>query len=199
MLETAREVLTLLKAKGVLTLTPTRDQVPSLVGLVAGDVRGSWWGHPRGSLVFNIATALEERPDVLVAKLVAGKVTFVHAALFAPLFRVVTDAAFVARALAGIPVPTARLHARVDREGTLREDEFLGDAGPDAKRAHKKQRDALEKRALLLSQSEHTHAGHHATVLRSWNAWATPQVKEAAALLDYDGAHATLKDHGLDF
>jgi hypothetical protein len=62
--------------------------VPSLAEAVAGGpIRGSWWGHPRGKEIFRAADAASESPDVLVCKLVEGKVTFVHRRLWAPLVR----------------------------------------------------------------------------------------------------------------
>ncbi len=43
---------------------------PSVVSLtVDGDVRGSWWSHPRGKEVFNLLNRLEARDDVLFVKL----------------------------------------------------------------------------------------------------------------------------------
>ena len=72
---------------GAMSLVPAAG-LPSLVGGVAGGpVRGSWWSHARGRLIFEIATGLEEDADVLVAKLVEGKVAFVHRRLWPALVR----------------------------------------------------------------------------------------------------------------
>jgi hypothetical protein len=45
-------------------------------------VARSWWGHPKSHAMFHAATELGEHEDVLVEKLVAGKVTFVHRSLW---------------------------------------------------------------------------------------------------------------------
>ena len=60
----------LLRERGVVTLTAAPG-VPSLVEAIAGaPVRGSWWGHPKGKLIFNVSSALAEHEDVLALKLV---------------------------------------------------------------------------------------------------------------------------------
>src|SRR5262249_61631304 len=65
----------------------------SFVGAVTGEpVRGSWWGHRLGRLIFNLGGELEGSGEVLAAKLVAGKITFVHRSLWPALLRVVEDA-----------------------------------------------------------------------------------------------------------
>jgi len=51
----------------------------------------------------------------------------------------------------------------------------------------------LEKRALLLSSSEHTPAGRHAVVLRSWDDWATDDLRQEAKALEFDAALAQVR------
>lgn len=87
------EALALLRRHRVMTLAPTAG-VPSLVEAVAGGpVRGSWWGHPSGKDIYACAVAFEASDEVLCAKLVEGKVSFVHRALWAPLLRVLVEPA----------------------------------------------------------------------------------------------------------
>jgi hypothetical protein len=84
---TPRQALAFVERHGVV-LQAARGPVPSLAEAVAGGpIRGSWWGHPRGKEIFRAAVAISESPDVLVCKLVDGKVTFVHRRLWAPLVR----------------------------------------------------------------------------------------------------------------
>ncbi len=45
LLRTPQDALELLRRDRVLTLTPA-GRLRSLVGEIAGEVRGSWWGHP---------------------------------------------------------------------------------------------------------------------------------------------------------
>ena len=66
-----------------IVLASARGPVPSVAEAVAGEpVRGSWWGHPRGHDIFRALSAIDDSPDVLCFKLVAGKVTFVHRRLW---------------------------------------------------------------------------------------------------------------------
>jgi len=51
--------------------------------VIAGEsIRGSWWGHPKGGEIYSILGFLEESPDVLVCRVVNGKITFVHRRLW---------------------------------------------------------------------------------------------------------------------
>ena len=150
LLRTAQDALDLLRRERVLTLTPAGGP-RSLVGEIAGEVRGSWWGHPQGSLIYSIATALEESPEVLGAKLVRGKVTFVHSALWPKLLRVVLDPEWRRGAERALPTAARQLLAEVEREGTLR----LQGRAPA--------RLELEKRGLVLATSEHTASGRLVT------------------------------------
>ena len=61
-------------------------QLPSVVALVAGEpIRGSWWGHPRGHDIFHACQHLREHDEIVTAKLVSKKVTYVHRNLWAML------------------------------------------------------------------------------------------------------------------
>src|SRR5262249_56520952 len=56
---------------------------PSLTAMVAGEpIRGSWWGHPAGRRIFQIASALEDRGEALFVPLLSAKVTLVHRRLW---------------------------------------------------------------------------------------------------------------------
>jgi hypothetical protein len=82
-----REALAFVEKHGVV-LQAARGPVPSLAEAVAGGpIRGSWWGHPRGREIFLAAEAVVESGDVLVCKLVEGKVTYVHRRLWPALVR----------------------------------------------------------------------------------------------------------------
>lgn len=171
----------LLVRSKVMTLTAT-GAVPALVTAVAGEIAGSWWGHPEGKLVHHIAEALADRDDVLVVKLVAGKVTFVHRALWAELLRAVTDAPWRQSAKAALSLDAQRLLTRVEDDGELRLDtELAADATPAHRKRLAQSKDKLERSLLVYSQQEHTERGHHATVLRSWSVWAKAARVQPAA------------------
>jgi hypothetical protein len=85
-----KEALAFVERHGIV-LQAARGPVPSLAEAVAGGpIRGSWWGHPRGHEIFRAAEAITESPDVLVCKLVDGKVTYVHRRLWPPLVKLST-------------------------------------------------------------------------------------------------------------
>jgi hypothetical protein len=178
------EALELLRRERVLALTHV-DGVPSLVDEVIGKVRGSWWGHPKGNLVYSIASQLEDCGEALGAKVASGKVAFVHRSLWPALFRVATDPERRRQAERRL-VPAARdLLARVERDRAVR----LEGRAPE--------RRELEKRLLVLSSSEHTASGRHAVVLRSWDDWAEADVRQRAAALPLDDARAELRRAGI--
>lgn len=165
-------------------------QRPSLTTIVAGEpVRGSWWGHRHGGEIFATATALEDHPDVLVAKLLDRKVTFVHRRLWPALIGVGT-----ARALWQVDRLDATARALLDRveaEGRVRL-AARRDAGARL----------LEERLLVLGEQVHTESGRHETELVAWRevarrarlrgrppaAAAAQATLEAAALLAAPGA-----------
>jgi hypothetical protein len=79
-----KDGLAFVERHGVVLLA-ARGPVPSLAQVIAGGpIRGSWWGHPKGPIIFRVAEALSQSDQVLVCKLVEGKITFVHRRLWAP-------------------------------------------------------------------------------------------------------------------
>ena len=84
-----RKVFRELQRYGLLLESDPR--LPSLTQLVAGEpMKGSWWGHPKGRLIFRITREIAAHPDVAVTKLISGKVTFVHRKLWPTLLAVAT-------------------------------------------------------------------------------------------------------------
>ncbi len=140
-----------LERHGLLLLQDPR--LPSLATLVAGaPIQGSWWGPPAGRDLVRIAGALDDDADVTTAKLLGGKVTFVHRRLFAALAAVGAERA--TWQLARLPRPAASLLRRVDDEQALEA------SGPPAKE--------LERRLLVATRPVHTDSGAHATELTTW-------------------------------
>ena len=84
---TARQALAFIRRHGIV-LMAARGPVPSLAEAIAGGpFRGSWWGHPLGGRMFRLFEAVAESPDVVVCRLVNGKITFVHRRLWPALAR----------------------------------------------------------------------------------------------------------------
>jgi hypothetical protein len=186
MLATPEEALEILRRDRVLAMTKVPG-LRSLVEEVAGVFKGSWWAHPKGKQIFRIASALEDSPEVLGAKLARGKVVFVHSALWPALVRVVLDPGWQKQARQGLAAPARQLLQHVEEAGTLR----LEGRAPA--------RHELEKRALVLASSEHTESGKHALTLRSWKDWATPELRQMAAALQLDAALEELRSARLSF
>jgi hypothetical protein len=84
---TRRQALAFVRRHGVV-LESARGTAPSLADAVAGEpIRGSWWSHPKSHEIFALTRSVRESKDVLVCRLVAGKVTFVHRRLWPALVR----------------------------------------------------------------------------------------------------------------
>ena len=77
-----KEALAFVERHGIV-LQAARGPLPNLAEAIAGGtIRGSWWGHPKGKEIFRAVRAICESPDVLVCKLVEGKITYVHRRLW---------------------------------------------------------------------------------------------------------------------
>lgn len=84
---TPKQAIAFVKANGVV-LESGRGPVPNLAEAIAGaPIRGSWWAHPKGRTIFRCSRAIRESSDVLVCRLVGGKVTYVHRRLWPALVR----------------------------------------------------------------------------------------------------------------
>ncbi len=137
--------------------------LPSVAGIVAGGpIRGSWWGHPRGRDIFATSCRLAEHPDLVVVKLVSGKLTWVHRKLWSALLGVATsDEPWQRR---GLAAPARIVLSRIKREGEVRTDRL------DRPRAAASK--ILEERLLVRGEEVHTESGAHARVLQTWERWA---------------------------
>jgi hypothetical protein len=149
------EIIAELEQHGLLLKTDSK--LPNVCALVAGEaIRGSWWAHPRSHEIFHALADLAKNENVLVAKLVSGKDTFIHRSLWP---------AVVAVGSAREPWQTSRLDkesrallAKVDKNGQVQ--------------ASGKSALILEKALLVHGEQIHTEAGSHAKTLTSWLIWA---------------------------
>lgn len=79
---TPREALAFVRRYGVV-LESARGPVPSLAEAIAGErIRGGWWSHPKGHLIFEITRAVRDSEHVLVCRAVQGRISFVHERLW---------------------------------------------------------------------------------------------------------------------
>jgi hypothetical protein len=193
---TLEDVLRLVRERGLLTLTSVGGST-SLVEEVAGEpVRGSWWGHPAGDRIFQLATALEASPEILVVKLVGGKVTFLHRSLWPALARIARDPGRVAEVRARLSPSAGRLLAEVDRLGEVRLDELARQPAWPPERDLARAAKELEAALLAHTGSVHTERGRHAIVLRSWARALPDSARRDAAHLSLEEARTALETHG---
>ena len=130
----------------------------NVVTIVTGEtLRTSWWSHPKAQLIFAVLSRLDEHADVLLSKLLGGKVTLVHRSLWPALLAVaIGDEPWQT---AGLATPARRLLASIkDAEQPIRH------SGPAVKE--------LESRLLVYAQEIHTESGKHEIVLQPWSMWA---------------------------
>jgi hypothetical protein len=85
---TAAQALALIDAHGIV-LVSAKGKAPRLTDAIAGEpVKGSWWGHAQGQRIFAILEEVKESDQVLVCRLMGGKLTLVHRRLWPPLARI---------------------------------------------------------------------------------------------------------------
>lgn len=86
-MKTASEALAFVRQHGIV-LEAGRGPVPNLAEAIAGaPIRGSWWGHPQGKLIFRLTRDVRDSDDVLVCRAIDGKVTYVHRRVWPALVR----------------------------------------------------------------------------------------------------------------
>ena len=168
--------------------------------MVGGPIDGSWWGHPRGGDIYRLYNDLADQPQVLLVKLVSGKVTFVHCRLWPAVIAVgQSRERWQLDDLSEAAVALLRL---VDDSGQLTWDDMPPLLPPDA-RSPTASVKVLERRLLIQASEVHTPTGAHAKNLQTWSAWARtvgtapplPDVASArqqleAALEDLNERHA---------
>ena len=171
-----KECMQALSRHGLLMLQDAR--LPSVTTIVVGaPVKGSWWGHARGHAIFNASQRLEEHADVAVAKLVDGKVTYIHRRLWPAL--VATGSERALWQTAGLTPPTRALFTAVKKRGSLRTDLAPGILKIPARLARRTALE-LEKRLLIASEEVHTQTGAHAKQLEDWPVWAARRGVDAS-------------------
>lgn len=151
-----------LDVHGVLLLTD-RD-LPSLTTIVAGGpVKGSWWGHPKGNLMYNLSNELMDQPDVLTLKLINKKVTFVQRRYWDSLVSIAAGEADWQ--MRNLPIAARSLWKTVQTRHEIRADD------PEFRKSPKeigKLALHLEEKLLVYSESLHTDSGRHIRLLRTW-------------------------------
>lgn len=173
MIKTPAQALALVTRAKLVTLSARVEGVPCFVEEVVGEpVRGSWWGHPQGKLIFTLAEGLEDSGEVLTLKLF-GKATFMHRGLWPVWLAVVLDEGWRQARGRELSAAARALWKKVERSSRR------GEAPAPVK--------ALEASLLVHVASEHTEQGRHEKRLTSWAHWAKAQ-KLLPAKLDLAAA-----------
>lgn len=179
-MKTASALLTELDRQGLLLLQDARlpDAISALTGAKAS---GSWWSHPESARLFAVLEQFTDHPDVVVAKLVGGKLTFVHRRLWPALLGAAS--AREAWQTADLSAQATELLKALERQPSI---DVTGGAAKE-----------IESRLLAHSERVHTERGHHVTRLEPWSIWATrsrcaPALSVEAAKLALESALVTL-------
>ena len=151
--------------------------MPSVASLIAGGpIQGSWWGHPAGKRIFQVASALEDGGEVLFVPLLSAKVTLVHRRLWPALVSV--GESHAPWQVDPLTPRATQLLAEVERTGRVRA------TGPSSK--------ALARALLVHAEQVHTSGGSHATELVSWS--AVREAREIVERLDADTGRRMLEE-----
>jgi hypothetical protein len=171
--------------------------LPSLVGMIVGEpLRASWWGHPRGAVIYHAMNALDDDPSVLSTKLIAGKVTYVHRRLWSAIASL--GGAREAWQLEGLSPGAAWLLEHVADEGEVQTNLVVPPPGMHLRKRVADAARELERRLLVHASEVHTPSGAHAKVLQTWSGWAAARGLDAAwpspevARADLESAAASL-------
>jgi len=71
-----------------IVLESAKGALPNLAEAIAGaPIRGSWWGHRDSKRIFRATRLVRSSDQILVCRLVEGKVTYVHCCLWPALVR----------------------------------------------------------------------------------------------------------------
>jgi hypothetical protein len=181
-----QQVFEALQSHGL--LLESDPQMPSVASIIAGEaIRGSWWGHPQGNTIYQVANELCEHPDILVTKLVSGKITYVHRQLWPAVIGVGT--AGEPWQLQDLSDAAQWLLDKVTQEHSVTTDQLqlfssykpraLGDAARE-----------LEKKLLVSSGSFHSLTGAHYKRLEIWARWISRVSFTEKPMAAEEGKHA---------
>jgi hypothetical protein len=85
---TVAQALAFVAEHGIVCEAARHAHVPSLVSAIAGDpISGNWWSHPRSREIFAITRAVRDSTQILVCRVVQGKISFVHRRVWPALVR----------------------------------------------------------------------------------------------------------------
>lgn len=84
---TASDALAFVREHGIV-LVSAKGSAPRLTEAIVGEtINGSWWAHPQSRHIYAILQAVTASGQVLVCRLIDGKITLVHRRLWPALAR----------------------------------------------------------------------------------------------------------------
>lgn len=150
-------------------LLESDPKLPSVCTLITGGpLKSSWWSHPKAQNIFQVNEQLDDHKEVLITKLVAGKVTFVHRKLWPEILSI--GASREPWQLERLSNPARWLLQKIDEQGSV-----ITDKLPPPPSGKSKVGDVareLEKKLLINAAQIHTASGAHAKALETWVHWA---------------------------
>lgn len=140
------------------------SNLQSATTIIANEpIKGSWWPHRDGSVIFHTLGNILDSKDVIAPKLINGKVTLLYKELF-PYFNSIVSSP------KNWQIDNLKEDCKIflrdvqKNGGCLRSDEYkwegdrkLGDVIRD-----------LEKKLLVYSLEIHTDSGAHAKIIHTW-------------------------------
>lgn len=85
--DTPEEALAFVRQHGIV-LVSAKGTVPRLTEAIVGEhIKGSWWAHPKSHHIYAILGTVIDSNEVLVCRLIDGKITMVHRRLWPSLVR----------------------------------------------------------------------------------------------------------------
>ena len=163
--EQFNKVFAQLRNKGLLLVSDS--DFPNVANIITGErIRGSWWRNDFAHDIFVTSEELEDHPDVMIVKLLSGKVTFVHRELWNRIYSI-----GIAREewqLQNLSSNASALLKMLDEVGSIQTNKLGKKFGPKPGETARE----LELRLLLYTQQIHTESGAHAKVLETWDVWA---------------------------
>ena len=171
-------------------LLESDPKLPSVATMITGGpLRGSWWAHPLGQEIFQVNERLDDHKDVLIMKLISGKVTFVHRKVWSQVFAIGT--AREAWQLKKLPAEAEALLKQIDDSGSLTTANVLKSLKWTMKLGDVARE--LEKRLLVVGTQFHSASGAHEKRLETWEHWAQ-RVKFVPASVSVAMAKTNLED-----
>src|SRR6476661_6018740 len=89
---TGRQAIAFVRKYGLVMQSVRVSGIPTLVEAIAVEsISGSWWGHPKGKLIFRVLGEVYASGEVKAFRLVNGKLTLVHQRVWPALVRLVGE------------------------------------------------------------------------------------------------------------